>query len=488
MKLERELAFCHSKKMGVEPGSKSFDLNEGDQNSAGYKLQNKKVKNGSMILRKNEWGLDQSDCKAVPKLEFYNSTIDFNGDHVATVVDFVAPNSHSSKDKRGLDPSQNELQSAGRKAIPTLEFYDSMLDLKSHFEAHANAMKLAEPVSSKDMESFLKLPNDKQSVKKSAISPIGTFQNSADVHTDNTATEYEPGLGVYYQGNTYHLVKEICVGRGVLVKPRLMFEDSVDDNAYNCIPSLIFGNKEILKNNAGNEGFNLPATEESVLVSANHDRGNNVIQEAEDLCENHIGNACEEVELPEDTHDSIPSGDKDEEFSDEPEYVSKFLFLKKNVEEGVSAEPALGLAVEESNSDGTTSLSYHFEHSALADCGKKDSHQLPVSNCNVTPHTFRPLEGHFVQGESSQIRNSLGEASFSAAGPVSGRISYSGSIPNSGSISIRSDSSTTSTRSFAFPILQSEYVSSPARMAEPEQNCDIKKQSTWKNLLLCCKF
>lgn len=140
------------------------------------------------------------------------------------------------------------------------------------------------------------------------------------------------------------------------------------------------------------------------------------------------------------------------QFSSEPEYRSKFLSPKKIPEEGLLARPALGLAVEETYSDGTRTLSYHFEPSALADCGKKDCHHLGVCNCNATHHTFKPLEGHYVHGESSQIRNSLGEASFSALGPVSGRISYSGSIPYSGSISIRSDSSTTSTRSFAFPM------------------------------------
>lgn len=49
-------------------------------------------------------------------------------------------------------------------------------------------------------------------------------------------------------------------------------------------------------------------------------------------------------------------------------------------------------------------------------------------------------------------RGSEGESSFSVAGPVSGLITYSGPIAFSGSISLRSDSSTTSTRSFAFPM------------------------------------
>lgn len=159
----------------------------------------------------------------------------------------------------------------------------------------------------------MKFPNDKESVKKSAMKETGAFQNSLGVYVDKTVTEYEPEMEVYYQGNTYHLVKEICVDEGALIHPRLKFEDNVDDNAYNCIPSLIFGSIGIPKNNAGNNGFNLPATEESEYVSANHDQRNDVIHKDEDVHENPVGNTCTEMDLPEDTHDSIASGDQSEE-------------------------------------------------------------------------------------------------------------------------------------------------------------------------------
>ncbi|KAJ9554142.1 hypothetical protein OSB04_018187 [Centaurea solstitialis] len=73
-----------------------------------------------------------------------------------------------------------------------------------------------------------------------------------------------------------------------------------------------------------------------------------------------------------------------------------------------------------------------------------------------------------------------GESSFSVAGPVSGRITYSGPIPFSGSISIRSDSSTTSTRSFAFPVLQTEWNSSPVRMAKADRR-RLQKHRGWRH-------
>lgn len=91
------------------------------------------------------------------------------------------------------------------------------------------------------------------------------------------------------------------------------------------------------------------------------------------------------------------------------------------------------------------------------------------------------------QSVSGHIQNGIGETSFSATGPISGLISYSGPIAYSGSLSLRSDSSTTSTRSFAFPVLQSEWNSSPVRMAKADRRY-LRKHRGWRRGLLCCKF
>lgn len=66
---------------------------------------------------------------------------------------------------------------------------------------------------------------------------------------------------------------------------------------------------------------------------------------------------------------------------------------------------------------------------------------------------------------------------------------YSGPIPYSGSISLRSTSSTASTQSFAFPILAQEWNSSPVRMAKPDKR-QLRKQnhSKMKMCCICCKF
>ncbi|KAL5987467.1 hypothetical protein ACLOJK_035215 [Asimina triloba] len=73
------------------------------------------------------------------------------------------------------------------------------------------------------------------------------------------------------------------------------------------------------------------------------------------------------------------------------------------------------------------------------------------------------------------IQHGLGESS------ISGPLSYSGNI------SLRSDSSTASTRSFAFPVLHSEWNSSPVKMAKPDRR-QLRKHRGWRMALLCCRF
>lgn len=96
-------------------------------------------------------------------------------------------------------------------------------------------------------------------------------------------------------------------------------------------------------------------------------------------------------------------------------------------------------------------------------------------------------EAHKHLDNVAMVNPGEGESSFSVAGTVSGRITYSGPIVFSGSISIRSDSSTTSTRSFAFPILQTEWNSSPVRMAKADRR-RLQKHRGWRHGLLCCRF
>ncbi|XP_022944916.1 uncharacterized protein LOC111449304 [Cucurbita moschata] len=136
--------------------------------------------------------------------------------------------------------------------------------------------------------------------------------------------------------------------------------------------------------------------------------------------------------------------------------------------------------------------------SALMDC-QDTSSSSSSSKCQVQCHdtsiSLKRVEyedvlkagvGNSVSHQVlSQVqRGGVGEASFSSMVPFrsnSDRIGYSGSI------SIRSDSSTTSTRSFAFPVLQPEWNSSPVRMAKADRK-HLRKHRCWKKSILCCRF
>ncbi|MCO5608919.1 hypothetical protein L7F22_063137 [Adiantum nelumboides] len=76
-----------------------------------------------------------------------------------------------------------------------------------------------------------------------------------------------------------------------------------------------------------------------------------------------------------------------------------------------------------------------------------------------------------------------GPLALSGALTYQGLISYTGPVANSGSISNRSDSST-STRSFAFPILASEWNASPVKMHAPDpRDSNVSSQDIYDTLL-----
>ncbi|TKY69515.1 hypothetical protein E2542_SST05791 [Spatholobus suberectus] len=462
MKLEGKLAFRHSN-IGLEPESQSFVFNDDDQISAGYKLQNQKVKEYE------------------------------NGVHASL-----------ENNEQGLDSSQYDMESADCMTAPKLDFSNRMIGMKNEYEAPVR--DLVEPVShsSKEIESLMKFPNDIESVKRSPTSPISDHAeerdssgNSVDVYMDKTVTECEPQLEVCCKESNYHVVKDICVDEGALTKDKVMFVNTVNEKAYNFFPSESY---EKQKDNTSINVLNLPPTEESDKDSANCDQPKDLMHKDNDATGKHSGNVNEEMLLPEDkvllqdllAEDSVCSDDKGEQISDEPELHSRMEESKNMVEEAILAAPSLALADDESNNNSMLPENGTFTHqlgpSAPTDCDKEECHQVGSCKCDETRHTSKPVEGKSDdQAVTSHIRHSLGESSFSAIGPVSGRISYSGPVPYSGSISLRSDSSTTSTRSFAFPVLQSEWNSSPVRMAKADRR-RYRKQRCWTDCLLCCKF
>ncbi|XP_059648714.1 uncharacterized protein LOC132294758 isoform X2 [Cornus florida] len=168
--------------------------------------------------------------------------------------------------------------------------------------------------------------------------------------------------------------------------------------------------------------------------------------------------------------------------------------------EGISESPAVVSAPEESKkSDPAKDLSYNskvekrtitfdFDSSKVVARSKVKKENVGCEHQPESQNVPKHVDG--LTGSLSvvsQVQHCNGESSFSAAGPVSNRINSSGHIPYSGSISVRSDSSATSTRSFAFPVLQSEWNFSPVRMAKADPRRH-RKHGGWRQGLLCCRF
>lgn len=99
-------------------------------------------------------------------------------------------------------------------------------------------------------------------------------------------------------------------------------------------------------------------------------------------------------------------------------------------------------------------ITSNVDSSKLAPTTKKDIHEFATRQQlkpeNKLIHDYEISDRSLVINK--QIKRGEGESSFFVAGPLSDVVPHSGHIPFSGSISFRSDSSTTSTRSFAFPV------------------------------------
>jgi len=214
------VAFRHSN-IGLEPESESFVFIDDDRISDGYKLPNQKVKEYEnevpAFLENTEQGLDS--------LLYDMESVDSEKNEYETKVrDLVEPVSHSSK----------------------------------------------------DIESFMKFPNDVESVKRSPTSPISDpregGESPVDVYMVKTVTECEPHPEVCYNEGNYHVVKDICIDEGVLKKDNVMFVNPVDEKAHDFFPYESYETKEKQKDNTSINVLSLTPTEGSDKVFANHNQ------------------------------------------------------------------------------------------------------------------------------------------------------------------------------------------------------------------------
>ncbi|KAK8522694.1 hypothetical protein V6N12_056395 [Hibiscus sabdariffa] len=390
-----------------------------------------------------------------------------------------------------------------------------------------------------------------------------SFQDSV-FYFDKSVMECQlPELVVCYKESTYHVVKDICIDKGVPTQDKFLFDSGVDEKSDCYFPqsekeqdSKLM--KEMSEIDMPVEDVSLSPEENQSEKDIDNDCGSNKKQGTDTRLQD-IPLSLEENESNKGIPNQCDSEDlmmtremKDEAMEMITDDVSEELFTLGDIlslpelttvkseasstnresdgieqqsfenaskneviannpsEEAILSTPDLVSAAEESDSgkgepmpiiparasasDEATSSSLVKE---ISDDSKLETGTITSDSGSSAPTTSKddrePLkngrapEDTADQPFSSYLQRGYGESSFSAAGPVTGLISYSGPIAYSGNLSHRSDSSTTSTRSFAFPILQSEWNSSPVRMVKADRR-QYRKHLGWRHCFVCCKF
>ncbi|KAI9105128.1 hypothetical protein K1719_022844 [Acacia pycnantha] len=361
-------------------------------------------------------------------------------------------------------------------------------------------------------------PQDIEPVESSDLpAVVDSSKNLADFFMDKSVTECEPELVVVYKESSDHVIKDICVDEGIPSEEKILLENTNEDAAHKFSSSEEdqksekFGKDNVAVDAPFPVFIDVPAiTEESDKVTTNHYKFEDLMLHDDEETGKFANDVDKEMLLAgykvllqdldeEQLMPLIEEGNKAEQnysqVSSEPELPSMPKESEDRVEEAVSTS---ALAAEESKGDasdagmpengGVTSQS--DPPAAAAASAKEESDQVggepKLDDAhNSSESVYVKPDDH--QAVTSHERHGLGETSFSAVGRVSSRITYLDPVPYSGSISLRSDSSTTSTRSFAFPQLQSEWNSSPVRMAKADRR-HYRKQRGWRQGLLCCRF
>ncbi|KAL5179360.1 hypothetical protein HKD37_01G000685 [Glycine soja] len=464
-----KVTFRHSN-IGLEPESQAFVFIDDDQVSDGYKLQNQKVK------------------------EYENVVPAFleNNEQESVKRSLTSPISNPAE---GRDLPRNSVDGYMDKTVTECEPHLEVCYKESNYHV-VKDICVDEGVLNKDKVMFVNTVDE----KAHNFFHSESYENK-EKQKDNTSikalslTPTEEKAHNFFLSESYENKEK----QKDNISINVLSLTPTEEKAHNFFPS---ESKEKQKDNTSINVLSLTPTEESDEVHANHDQPKGLMHKDGDATEKISGNVNKEMKpLPEDkvllqdllTEDSVSSDDKGEQISNEPELHSQSEGSKNTVEEAILESPSLALADDESNNDNMLSekesSTHQLDPSRPSDCGKEECHQAGVCKCDEIQQTMKPVEGKSDdQAVTGHIHHSLGEASFSSIGPMSGRISYSGPVPYSGSISLRSDSSTTSTRSFAFPIIQSEWNSSPVRMAKADRKHFRKQRWCWRDGFLCCKF
>lgn len=315
---------------------------------------------------------------------------------------------------------------------------------------------LSETDGHKDLDAFLPLEKD----ANSDLDALECSKNGSEdlVQADTTGDKFVDELS---NGKVVPSVQELT--------SQNLDRESSDDLADKMKPLSAVGSNDESVMACSN--LSSVKTQESVERSGENAplSPSSIIKEANDTAQVHDLRDNSEMDnrSPDNQVATDPSPSERAEYKD----LANELSYRRKVESG-SITFSFNASASESSDRGASSSN-----------GNKEQHE--------DQNVHKPDGASGRRTDSCLGRHDLGESSFSVAGPASGSITYSGPIAYSGSLSlrslsIRSDSSTTSARSFAFPVLQSEWNSSPVRMARSDRR-QLGKDKSWGRFL-CCKF
>ncbi|KAL8531527.1 hypothetical protein ACS0TY_008212 [Phlomoides rotata] len=423
----------------------------------------------------------------------------------------------------GLSPFEQK----GKDESWNRKFVDDLSTRESEREDFQNGLLYC--LSSPEHEHTVHLNETKPIDSRSPfIAASNPFEKDSNYFSDEIVLECEhPELIVCYREVNYHVVKDICIDNGMPLNREFLTYSSKDDHFDHSLLQPLNDDSQCKATEAVPEEFLI--SDELAAISQENTKGiiaNEHGSEEEEECHN-ILLSQGRPKSPDkdcDKEDSLQKGETNftassktgaskESFVDNSLPIQEFgtrSFLRSflnSLDDGALPDQILSGKVvsvvcapssaETRPKDDIQATNLHYNSkvetgSITFNFNSPEPVFTNVGHGNVKEPSVGPRDSlgykdttsdHQTLDIASFRRYDEGESSFSA----SGVINYSGPIAFSGSLSDGSASCATSGRSFAFPILQNEWNSSPVRMTKRDGR-HFRKHRGWRSGLLCCRF
>ncbi|XP_077221883.1 uncharacterized protein LOC143855694 [Tasmannia lanceolata] len=326
-------------------------------------------------------------------------------------------------------------------------------------------------------------------------------KNEMDVYTNKNIMEFAlPELMVCFKESNYHVIKDICIDEGVPSLDKTLVENETDDRKFIGFPhSDLDENRALTK-----EAFNcsLPSSDDLKSLNFYFQRISDDYKDVShpnspdrlhgedggiDTTDETVNDISGEVVVPDEFHlvQNSTTGDfQSDQATNEKEKLANSVGTS-SAEVSNNSRNTEKFPINSKMETGSVTFDFESSPSVMSGSGEVTE----SANWQQSGRSLSGLENEVpdsLTGSSRSffIQHGYGEPSFSGIRSDSGAIVNTGSM---GSISLRSDISTASTGSFAFPVLQSEWDTSPVKMVKGDRRKPRKNRGCWA-ALFCCRF